>query len=173
MYPSLRFYSPSKFKRLSKAKQRVLVAQDVLDQLAAQKFKPRRGTYITLDGSLIYDEDSTKDVKDLISESRTCTVCAKGALVCSYINRFNNHDVFDAVSIYDEDMGDIVDVFGYTLWAEIEAQFEGKPLYRAANINYKYGSKYIKKRGRSLKSLMQNIIKNNGKLEIAKGILIG
>ena len=78
------------FAKLSPAKQRVQIAKDVLTQLDIQKFKATSGTYFLLvDVSDKYD-NGNKEMQEVIENSGTCSVCAKGAIFAAKVLNYNN-----------------------------------------------------------------------------------
>lgn len=169
------------FNKLSRPEQRVIIAQDVLDQLAAKKFRPMRGNYCEIKpGKKIEGVKTTEraDIDDcnffpaslsaqaLIQSAEACYVCAKGAMVCAYVEHFNKRTVGGMRSMNSDK--DMVKIFGYDMWYEIEAQFEGAISFRTSAVRgiltHSQRNASIKKK--SLKSLMENVIKNKGFLKI-------
>lgn len=162
----------AEFNKLSRPEQRVIIAQDVLAQLALKKFKPMRGYYCsikTTQASHAYDiaHFPLKDsAQKLIQSAEVCHVCAKGAMVCAYVSHFNKRTVGDMRNIYSDT--DMINIFGQEMWSELEAQFEGDDTFRARSVysllTPRQRMASIKRK--SLKALMQNIIKNKGFLKI-------
>ena len=89
----------TKFESLSSAEQRVLIAKDVLAQVKAEKFIPRRGNYIknlTIKGG----QPSGGSVQKHFDEI-TCSCCALGACLLSatkFKNKLEFGDIYDMVS---------------------------------------------------------------------------
>lgn len=76
--------TPEQFDKLKKIDQYKVIAKDALSQIAAKKYKGKRGNYARSDRSIKFEPDS--DVRELLlSKNPTCTVCAKGALFLSQI----------------------------------------------------------------------------------------
>ena len=135
------------FDKMSVYKKRVAIAKDVLLQLELAKFVPQRGQYVTIKrkGKNALRPLRTDAAKPLIAEENSkCYVCAKGAIMCSYVRNFNN-------AVYDElksgEMDETNDIFGWDILAKLEDEFEG----------FMDGSKKV-----PLKTLMENIIDNKG-----------
>ena len=156
----------NQFNRLSKFKKRISVAKDVLLQLKLKKFVPSPGTYLEMRVDYEYDDSAQK----VIQAAPECEVCAKGALVCSYILNYNNATM-DQVDDGIEDYPEMVEIFGESLWNIIEALFEGWKFDKDGESCHSYwevddeamfpynqnGKTY------SLESIMKNIIRNGGK----------
>lgn len=162
----------SDFNRLSNKRKRVLIAQDVLARLSENKIKPRRNVMLEPDNLLIEDEDSASEA---IKAAKSCTVCAKGAVICSLVNRYNNATGLDLDEMYDGsytglDQLETQAIFGADLWQELECQFEGSVYYRTMDVEDILGTNDVKPK--SLKWLMENLIENKGQLKI-NGKLIG
>ena len=166
------------FDKLTPAKQRVFVAQDVLLQLKAEKYVAKRGYYVS-SPTLCADGWSNNDAsaQQMIKEE-VCHVCAKGALVCSYVRNFNNMQIKN-LPLTANNHPELNEIFGRRLWNIIEALFEGWIFDKNGFVNqsmlhnntpdYPYNHK---NKRFTIESLMKNIIRNNGKLNY-NGILIG
>lgn len=188
----------SAFKKLSKYTQRVLLAQDVLAQIAAAKYRPRRGQYIGLTlskkdleklpigqkqrcinvgavgGNIdIFELPLELSIKDAIDVADKCHVCAKGSLICSYIGKFNRYNA-QGLRYKESEFKEAVNIFGHNIWSELEAQFEGTVSFRAHAVRdlliRNHRNLEIPK-PQTLTALMKNIIENNGRLKV-RGILI-
>ena len=169
------------FNKLTRPEQRVIIAQDVLAQLAAKKFHPMRGNYCEIKpGKDTKGVNTTEraDIDDryifpaslsaqaLIQSAEACYVCAKGAMVCAYVERFNKRTVGGMSCMSSDET--MVRIFGDNMWSEIEAQFEGNRSYRK---NAVFNMMTIRQRNtpikpKSMKSLMENVVKNKGFLKI-------
>lgn len=80
-----------KFKSLSKAEQRVIIARDVIAQVIGKKYKPSTGSYLTLVNTF-YNHWSVQEHIDEIE----CVCCALGACLISttkFKNKLKFHDV--------------------------------------------------------------------------------
>lgn len=167
---TLKTITKAQFNKLSNPEKRVLIAQDVVAQLEAKKFVQKRGSYFEFevpDKKLHHYElvkgerysplddcyaDSRKESAQKLIKDSTCYVCAKGAAICSFVQKFNEKEI----SELHEDDDDLAEIFGHNLWQELERHFEG----------------WDGNSQKSLKSLMNNIIENKGFLKINK-VLIG
>jgi len=144
---TLKLITKAEFNKLDAHAKRVLIAQDVLDRLEAKKIIETRGTYFDL-----WDKDL--DAKSLIN-SRTCHICALGATVCSFVGKFNNRTVGQLAMADPE----VVEIFGKKLWSTIEHIFEG--------WHQEYGVTQEERAPKwSMKQIMENIVRNKGKLKI-------
>jgi hypothetical protein len=151
----------TQFNRLSKAKQRVFIAQDVLLQLKTQKFIENRGNYVKIPWNFKFDyEDSGKDT---LKRLEKCEVCAKGALACSMILNFNSATMEDVENA--EDYQPVIDIFGQELWDIIECLFEGYSFDETGDSYPDSSKKVYNDKGikYSIESIMNNIIRNGGK----------
>lgn len=73
------------FNKLSKAKKAVLVAQDVLAQIEANKYMPNTGAYVKFDEVISFEGD----IKSNFDKLPTCQVCALGSMLLSCTNLGN------------------------------------------------------------------------------------
>lgn len=73
------------FNALSPNEKRVAIAKDVIIRIYADNLIEERGQIFQ--GQVTYDKEI--DPKDAIN-TKTCEVCARGALLCSWIGNFNN-----------------------------------------------------------------------------------
>jgi hypothetical protein len=129
----------------SKHVQRLLVIVDVIQQLLAKRFIANNGNYLTAETfqSIINIEPAkgqslgdaaalvdSKTVRANVLQAKECMVCAKGALLLSYIGRFNS---VDGAHLYgclsnggmEQHAKQITSLFSHNLLGEIEAAFEG------------------------------------------------
>lgn len=164
----------NQFNRLSRRNQRVSIAKDVLLQLKANKFIPAQGVYLQLPDEVENDlvpEDSAQKILKSVPE---CEVCAKGAMVCSYILNYNSATMADTKNI--EDYPEMIEIFGDAMWNILEALFEGWAFDKDGET-YQFHHRGIgkfntSKREYSLESLMKNIVRNGGQFKY-KGVLFG
>lgn len=71
-----------------KARERVEIAKDILAQLAAEKLRADTQLYVEFDSGYYPDPEApAQPIIDQITEN--CTVCARGALILSYVRRHN------------------------------------------------------------------------------------
>ena len=179
------------FEKLKPRKQRVYLAQDVLEQLRIRKFVATTGVFIE---ELDYDDYTrgaklkkaiplSSSAKKVLEKFESCHVCAKGALVCSYVLNFNEKIVGDIQNSNIYDNRELKNIFGEFLWNFIEALFEGNTVYVFANsadpdeypiVLGDNEERMYNDSGRaySMESVMKNIIRNNGQLNY-NGLLIG
>lgn len=161
------------------SKRRVAVAKDVLKQLRTKKYIAMTGVYISFDN--IKDErDSEGDVIDVFEEGvyankdlqeilpeLICTVCAKGAILASRVNLFNECELDKDID-FDNEAGEVAEeVFGLKQATLIEAAFEGWDACNA-DVTREEGikckaliAKYPKSLNR-MRVIMNNIVRNKG-----------
>lgn len=85
------------FEKASPAKKRVMIAEDVLAQLKAEKMSATGGTYVTLWMGDNYElTDSNEDIKQNYDKINSCSVCALGACIMS-ATKFANHVKFEDI----------------------------------------------------------------------------
>lgn len=78
-----------RFKKATKQRKRVMIAKDVLAQLAANRFIAAQGTWIgTLDDAIMYG-DKDNDVQKIVCEQNQCEVCGIGAVFVSTVEFAN------------------------------------------------------------------------------------
>jgi len=153
------------FKSLTAAQKRVEIAKDVLLRIKKKMVSPTVGQFFTNLDDVIGGLDWKDSVQEAINNSQ-CEVCAKGALVCSWVGNFNRVKKKDVVG-FDIDLRyedsfpkSLVKLFGRDMLDCIENNFEG--------MDYGWASKEASKRGihpkycGNLAAIMKNIIKNNG-----------
>lgn len=145
----LKKLTKQQFQSLPVNEQRIALAKDVLAHLTAKKFVETRGRYFGFANYYDYANAATDPAQEVIRNSPECYVCAKGALVCAFVENFNER----TVSGLDEEDPEIVQIFGIPMWRELEMRFEG------------WGGRYRT----PLFDLMTNIITNNGELVINDG----
>jgi hypothetical protein len=171
------------FNRLSPANQRITLAKDVLLQLKIGKFDATHNGYIggrKLD-SWRHDYSPHAPAKETLQSVDVCEVCAKGALVCSYVLKHNHVSVHQMRTTASENP-ELIAIFGRSLWNVLEALYEGwdfnlngvARIYPLNGRTDTEGNRVYNVSGKrhSLESLMQNIIRNNGKLNY-NGVIIG
>lgn len=92
--------SPPPFEALSIDQQRVAIAQDVLNWLAAGRLQARRGTYLffeTPGGLPVAANLAQTELRDVLRAKETCEVCAIGACFVAAVDR---HDALKADVLY-------------------------------------------------------------------------
>lgn len=181
-----------KFEKLSKAKKRVVVAQDCLDRIKAGQFQPERNKFIDdrdlsrlVTGNDIYVNlenvvsVESCSLKDRINEIPKCTACAKGSLFLAFIGRANNFDVNDVNfrnnnATNDNFHAKLLEIFDIKQLALIEFAFE-KRLYMKVDLEgnaINFTEKTVDKAVEFFKfydgsenrmiGICENIIKNKG-----------
>lgn len=167
--------SNAKFRKLGKRAQRVAVAKDALQQLDLGRYKATRNAYMIFNTESPEYEDLAGAKEFLTSNKARCSVCAKGALVCSAVRIINERKL----SGMSENDAEIIKIFGDMMWNEIELMFMGWPL--RSWMLCKYGAAiqpnslvwyYIRKKT-PMKDILENIIKNKGRLLTQHGKLLG
>ena len=165
------------FNSLSKQQKKVEVCKDVLMRLRFDNITPKSGRFYTTNDVEIGYKPAKTLLNSCTLKAPVCNCCAKGALFLSYIGRVNNYDFkYSLINIDDYNCpeADIMsEVFSEEELDAIEIAFEGasythiisnkekeKVLAWRKKLkqgNTEKGSKKI------LKSICNNIIKNNGK----------
>lgn len=172
-----------KFKKATKAQKRVMIAQDVLDQIRAKRYHAVEGEWV--DPIWKKDAESQKiksspeySVKDAFETKAivSCEVCALGGLFMSCANLNNHTTIKDLGSECYYNFGDlIVDdikfsnglnrIFTKNQLALIEKYYEGGGGYFRSTDDEedKVGNFYETfSESRRLEIIMQNIIDNDG-----------
>src|ERR1700743_3631087 len=103
------------FEKLSASEQRILIARDVLAQLAAGKYKAKSGSWVQAEVpgrnyNLITEDEreNNADLKEVFCELESCNVCALGGMFVSAVKNFNKlkfndlHHVKNYESDFDE-----------------------------------------------------------------------
>ncbi len=164
----------TKFKSLTPAEKRVAIAKDVIQQVLARRYKLQNMTYVDT------DDESQIINKEILTSKKPpiCTVCAKGALVCSTVRLFNkfsgdSDDLFSQVEPvlrrnFGRSNGDMIEVAfeKWTLWEYgNEKSRQGACLSESqANKARSFGCKHRSMRKRVI-AIMKNIIANNGEFK--------
>lgn len=169
------------FKKATKAQKRVMIAQDVLDQIRAKRYVAASGTWVSPTWQKgAADKLSHDDSVQKLFENKTlkkCNVCALGGLFmsCTVLNNKTKVEDLDDVS---ESLGDCISndeykmsnglksFFSYNQLILIERYFEGN---NGWFVNYdndvdhieEFNEKYPDDMER-LKKIMKNIVENNG-----------
>jgi hypothetical protein len=172
------------FDRLPKAKQRVMIAKDVIKQLKAKKLIATRGIYIEVKDEvdnlfyslhdLVMDHDAS--LQETLNSIPQCQVCAKGAIFACTVMRRNqvkNNQVPDGRR--DHWKGSNIapllgNIFSPMQLRLIETEFEGADIEphmlkdeMSPNMqldNYSAEDRLI--------VIMKNIIRNNGRFRPTK-----
>ena len=172
----------SEFDKLTIEEKRISVAKDVIERLTAKTMIPS----LDDDGSVgfihFWQDDSylrhsylfqhlDADPKNIINENK-CTVCVKGALVCSWIGQYNNvnGDEFLAMGEdvdEDEYPPELLELFDIKTLDLMEVAYEGKGwVWTHDEVAALYSCASDEVLNKSLKGsllgIMQNIIANDG-----------
>jgi hypothetical protein len=120
------------FERLSNKEKRIAIAKDVIARVDAGMLRPKRDTVISG-----YFLDTADMAKQWLAEN-SCSACAKGALICSWIGNFNSYEgkkysprVFGTNS-WEEGANipqELIEIFGAETLDQIEVAFEGQINY--------------------------------------------
>ncbi len=165
------------FDNLSPEGKRVAIALDAKIQILMDKYQPNTGHYVILKKDHYYlkhefDWDTIKhqEARDVMKEDGiTCSVCAKGALLCSLISYKDNASVN---SIYNTSYGEtrdrLKDYFSVAQIDLIELAFEGfmpNTNYEISTKTFKAARKFYETLSPSkerLLKILDNIVDNNG-----------
>jgi hypothetical protein len=128
------------FNELSKDKKAVLVAKDVLAQIAANKYIPNTGAYVRFE----YEIDFEGDIKSNFNKLPQCSVCALGSMLLSCTNLGNvlTTDIIsnDTIGHYELKNDDVKELFS-SIFSDkqllmIETSFEGYSDWESYTISY-------------------------------------
>jgi hypothetical protein len=163
----MKLLNKKKFAALSRNEQRKVICQDVLKRIELDLIKPNSGQFFKNKYSVGEGNQTPQEVVN----SKKCEVCAKGALMCSWVGNFNNCD-FDSFYNFSEELRDsirypheLLAIFGRDMLDNIEAAFEN------TSYNWHYSFQETQKytygfeRG-DLKGIMEYIIANDGEFPI-------
>lgn len=132
--------SNTSFNESSDDIKRVMIAQDVLERIRLQQFRPYGGTVCTItmeayNSMKISSFDSARET--MLRPDFRCNVCAKGAMLMSYVGRVNRLTVADTMCNYRHNNAafqQLREIFSEYQLALIEAAFEGN-LYVCRDVN--------------------------------------
>lgn len=115
----------STFDKLPKAKQRVVIAKDVIKRMKERKLKPRTQVFCSIPDT--FQKKKTFSLKTYFNTSkRACEACAKGGLFMSFVginNVFKNTDDI-SVDLSNQAMKSLAKIFPKKQLAMIEVAFE-------------------------------------------------
>jgi hypothetical protein len=137
----IKLINQKEFDAMTDAEKRVAIARDVLARIDAGLLVP---------SGCAYTHDSIKGSGKDYFNSNQCSVCAKGALLCSWIGNFNKYNIEDIRG--RGTVKELRDLFGDETLKLIEIYFEGWSLPDT-------GKKVDRM---TLTQIMQNIIDNGG-----------
>lgn len=132
MNTNLTLLNEEDFDKLPVNKKRIEIAKDVIARITAKNLIENRGNIIDT-FSLPYDYDDYAP-KDFFNNNGKCAVCARGALLCSWIGNFNKVKWKDISELFtgridysSEGFPDqLLEVFGSEMLDNIEAAFEAQ-----------------------------------------------
>ena len=165
------------FRRMSKKRQRLAIANDVLAQLKAKKYVATRGTYHAIDKHLYWSDPYGEyqkaylsmeiDMqKALLKNTVACEVCGLGAAFCS-LSRLGNEIRWD-----EDDHQVLYPIFSKDQIDMIETAFEGwgkeTVSYNGMNLDdsiIKKTMRFYRKYpddNKRLAAIFRNIIRHDG-----------
>lgn len=169
----------TKFKAASTPGKRVMIAQDIIEQVNARKYRSNKGSYVAIHTD---SEDMNFDIKSGFDKIKHCNVCALGACIMS-ATRFKNKlfandvDMEDSVGLAENDKVRTLlqSLFSNSQLFMIEEAFEGAAGSRLADeLGYKgarssdlescllFHNRYKGNADKRLIAICENIIKNKG-----------
>lgn len=158
------------YSEMTPEQKRMAIAKDVITHVRTERLRPQCGAY------LLWNDDFRVDVIDKGNAAEVmqhCTVCAKGAMVLTRIDRFNSLTLPASGRIFNADcVESLDDIFDEWQLELIEAAFEcaaqrdleyEELLEVAAEMQaaVAFGELHETPTDR-LVAIMQNIIDNNG-----------
>jgi hypothetical protein len=123
------------FDKMTPEKQRMYIAQDVIDRIKFKQIKAYTNKFVRFYDSEIVCSTSLKD--ELKKDAYLCEVCAKGGLFMSYVAINNNFNVGDlsvksahnrdllGVELKSKEMKLLLNIFDKQQLSLIETTFEG------------------------------------------------
>lgn len=167
--------SNQEFEWAPAERKRVMIAQDIIARIDLASLRATTG----LIGNINSDFDRQEPAKDFLNgDTISCSVCAKGAIFCSYIGRVNKMSLGELDDIMNGATGTMHDNFHEKLseiFEEeqidlIEIAFEGYSILELAAYDDSERAEefYEQHRGdefspnERLKAICENIIANNG-----------
>lgn len=92
-----------RWTRATDDKRRVMVAKDVLEQIAARKFEPVQRAFLIVDNRDFYKMERQDSIQGcLLDKATDCKGCAIGGAMMSMI-RFNNHVFAHELDYFQDD----------------------------------------------------------------------
>lgn len=171
--------SAEAFNSLSRAQQRVAIAKDVLARMDASLLIAGAGSTLNDDTrDLLREQPNSAAVRKAIN-AHSCTACAKGAMLLSWIGTLNSVEPKDAAeamagALDDSFPAPMVALFGHHLLNAIEVAYEQDTSYafRAATFDEARAlvdafSEHL--RPMRLRQIMENLIANDGDLMVSGG----
>ena len=164
----MKLLNKEEFDKLSQNEKRVAICRDVIARIDAQKIRPNHGYFFNGKGEVY--ENVTVPVQEQINNT-TCSVCAKGAIFCSWVGNFNNVDhielkyATEKVDTWDRYVPELMDIFGREMLDNLEAAFE-REVY-CWHYDKDAPRHYVAAfRGYDLRGIMEYIIANGGEFPL-------
>ncbi len=147
------------FERMTPRERRVAICRDVIKSLNAGQFQAETGVYCLFDDSL----DTNVDLMQNIEQGPVCQVCARGALFCSAVRKFDNCKTSFSRGYSPHDNGEFDKTesrfFSRKQIDLIEKYFEG--WCRESTKSYLF-KEIHPDNAKRMKLIMRNIIDNDG-----------
>jgi len=148
------------YEKMSRPERRVAIAKDVIKNLDILEVESGFGYVVPHSGTDEYIDKKLNDQQIAENCKKTCTVCARGAMMICKISKFNNFSFKDISNLYltSSNTSDALsDAFSCIDLFNIENAFEcNTPSGKWFSI--------INDKDR-LRAIMQNIIDHNGKFK--------
>lgn len=153
-----------KFEALPANKKRKAICKDVLKRLKIGLIVPENGRFFR---ELDSFERVGKPQKTFNKE--VCHVCAKGAIMCSWVGNFNKYDWSEVLDFSEETSygyypQELLEIFGREMLDNIEAAFERDSF--PWHANRKLSRKYTKNNFQGMKEIMKYIVANDGEFPV-------
>lgn len=153
------------FEQLSPAEKRIAICRDVIARIDGGLICPQNGSFFANFELIRNEEQSPQETLN----TRECQVCAKGALMCSWVGNFNKAD-WHTLEGFDESLNyinypsypeQLLEIFGREMLDNIEAAFEGAEYcwHYDELLTKPYADAFL---GYNLRGIMEYIIKNGG-----------
>jgi len=169
----LKLIKSSNFNNLSVMEKRVALAQDVLQRVGAKTLVASEDqSFFYVIGKGIKHGDKT------VINNAVCEVCVKGAILCSFIGNFNKYDMggldYNTVPDYPPEL---LEIFNPAMLDAMEIAFEKETDIFGNDTDYDTMDSLIStfpqfKSHERLIAIMENIIKNEGKIICNDGIVV-
>jgi len=164
----MKLLNKDEFDKLSQNEKRIAICRDVIARIDALKIRPSHGIFFG-DKEEVYEKVSVP-VQEQINNN-ACSVCAKGAIFCSWVGNFNNVDhtqlrgTFEEIYTWDRYVPELVDIFGREMLDNIEAAFEGDAYnwHYDRDVTIHYACDFY---GYDLRGIMEYIIANGGEFPL-------
>lgn len=172
------------FEEMSPEQKRVLIAQDVLDQLDAERFYAKRGNWVNALGLSNLRNKREEDLqKFFLNDLPSCHVCGLGALFTCAVERANKLPVHQFLNSGGLN-GTLEGLNGSPMFTYLQGFFDQKQL-DAIEVAFEQGQGFVKMKEhpnltdeeylgavsfcfkvndhrKRMEMIMENIIENNG-----------